>query len=67
MSEMARTSLETTIARTSRTPAADVHPAWLRLMEYCADLEHGEIEKLKIQNGLPMIAEVAVRKVKFNP
>jgi len=47
-------------ARTS----ADVHPAWLRLMRYCADLGHGDIEKLKIQDGLPMAAEVTTRKVK---
>ncbi len=34
-------------------------------MEYCADLGHGEIEKLKIQDGLPMAAEVTTKKVKF--
>jgi hypothetical protein len=44
-----------------------VHPAWLRLMHYCAELGHGEIEKLKIQDGLPMAAEVTTRKVKFSP
>jgi hypothetical protein len=44
-----------------------VHPAWLRLMRYCAELQHGEIDKLKIQDGLPMIAEVTTRKVKFSP
>jgi hypothetical protein len=43
-----------------------VHPAWLRLMRYCAELGHGEIEKLKIQDGLPMVAEVTTRKVKFS-
>jgi hypothetical protein len=50
-------------ARTS----AGVHPAWLRLMRYCAELGHGEIEKLKIQDGLPMAAEVTTKKVKFSP
>ena len=44
-----------------------VHPAWLRLMRFCLELEHGEIAKLKIQDGLPVIAEVTTRKVKFNP
>jgi len=43
-----------------------VHPAWLRLMRYCDELGHGEIEKLKIQDGLPMAAEVTTRKVKFS-
>jgi hypothetical protein len=46
--------------------SASVHPAWLRLIRYCADLGHGEIEKLKIQDGLPMAAEVTTRKVKFS-
>jgi hypothetical protein len=46
--------------------SASVHPAWLRLMRYCADLGHGEIEKLKIQDGLPMAAEITTRKVKFS-
>jgi len=43
-----------------------VHPSWLRLIRYCAELGHGEIEKLKIQDGLPIIAEVVTRKVKFS-
>jgi len=52
--------------RESETRASTgVHPAWLRLMRYCAELGHGEIEKLKIQDGLPMTAEVTTRKVKF--
>jgi hypothetical protein len=44
-----------------------VHPAWLRLIRFCGELGHGEIAKLKIQDGLPIIAEVTTRKVKFNP
>jgi len=47
--------------------ASPVHPAWLRLMQYCANLGHGEIQKLKIQDGLPMVAEVTTRKIKFSP
>jgi hypothetical protein len=47
--------------------SAGVHPAWLRLICYCAELGHGEIEKLKIQDGLPMAAEVTTRKIKFSP
>jgi len=41
------------------------HPAWRAFMRYCADLQHGEIEILKIQDGLPVLAEVVRRKVKF--
>ncbi len=47
--------------------AEQVHPAWLRLIRYCEELGHGEIEKLKIQDGLPMAAEVTTKKVKFSP
>jgi hypothetical protein len=42
-----------------------VHPAWHALIRYCAELQHGEIEVLKIQDGLPVIAEVVRRKIKF--
>jgi hypothetical protein len=44
-----------------------VHPAWLRLIRFCTELGHGEIAKLKIQDGLPVIADVTTRKVKFSP
>jgi bisphosphoglycerate-dependent phosphoglycerate mutase len=47
--------------------AKTVHPAWRALIEYCAELDHGEIEVLKIQNGLPVLAEVTRKKVKFTP
>lgn len=32
--------------------APALHPAWLAFIEYCAQLVHGEIERLKIQDGL---------------
>ena len=68
MAEMVGPNLEELRRPRSGTrPSADVHPAWLRLMRYCAELGHGEIEKLKIQDGLPMIAEVTTKKVKFSP
>jgi hypothetical protein len=43
------------------------HPAWSAFIRYCAELEHGEIEILKIQDGLPVLAEVARKKIKFAP
>ena len=43
----------------------ELHPAWARLMQFCAELGHGEIEKLKIQDGVPVIADVVREKVKF--
>ncbi len=47
--------------------ARNLHSAWLQFIRYCAELGYGEIEKLKIQDGLPMAAEVTTRKVKFSP
>jgi hypothetical protein len=44
---------------------AELHPAWVRFIQYCRELVHGEIEGLKVQDGLPMIAEVTKKKVKF--
>ena len=68
MADMAETNLNPVLARraSDARTSTGVHPAWLRLMHYCAALGHGEIEKLKIQDGLPMAAEVTTRKVKFN-
>ena len=41
-------------------------PAWLEFIRYCRELRHGEIERLSIQDGLPVLAEVTRQKVKFN-
>jgi len=35
------------------------------LIRFCQQLGHGEIEKLKIQDGVPVIADVVREKVKF--
>ena len=42
-----------------------LHPAWSSFVRYCQELRHGEIECLKIQDGLPILAEVTKKKVKF--
>ena len=53
-------------AREERGPAdKSLHPAWRSFIRYCAELQHGEIELLKIQDGLPVLAEVTKKKVKF--
>jgi hypothetical protein len=43
-----------------------LHSSWLAFIQYCAELQFGEIEKLKIQDGLPVLAEVVKEKIKFN-
>lgn len=66
MAEIVRTHMEVALGnRMHEAQARGVHPAWARLMEYCAELGHGEIEKLKIQDGVPVIADVVREKVKF--
>jgi len=45
--------------------AAKPNAAWLAFIHYCQQLGHGEIEKLKIQDGLPVLAEQAFKKIKF--
>jgi hypothetical protein len=42
-----------------------IHPAWFSFIKYCEGLRYGEIEKLKIQDGLPMLAEEVKKKIKF--
>jgi hypothetical protein len=42
-----------------------VHPVWYLFIRYCEAIKNGEIEKLKIQDGLPMLAEEVNKKIKF--
>jgi hypothetical protein len=50
-----------------RGPAdTSFHPAWRAFIRYCAELRHGEIELLKIQDGVPVLAERTRQKVKFS-
>ena len=67
MAEMVGPNLEEMLRRPKSGTGASthVHPAWERLMRYCVELGHGEIEKLKIQDGVPVIADVVREKVKF--
>lgn len=45
--------------------ATPSHPAWLAFIRFCALLKHGEIDRLLIQDGLPVLAEMTKKKVKF--
>ncbi len=42
-----------------------MHPAWRSFVQFCERMGHGEIELLKIQDGLPVMAELTTKKVKF--
>lgn len=50
-------------------PAAEeqtIHPSWIAFIRYCRELGFGEIEKLKIQDGLPLSAETVRSKTRFS-
>lgn len=42
-----------------------LHPAWIEFIRFCRQMRHGEIDQLKIQDGLPLLAETVRQKVKF--
>jgi hypothetical protein len=42
-----------------------LHPAWVEFIRFCGQMRHGEIDQLKIQDGLPMLSETVRQKVKF--
>ncbi len=60
---MQQTGLSEELLKEAKTP---LHPAWVAFIRYCERLGHGEIEKLKIQDGLPVLAEITTQKVKFS-
>lgn len=52
--------------RTAGTTAyGDLPAAWIEFIRYCQQLRYGEIERLSIQDGLPVLAETTRQKVKF--
>ena len=55
-----------TSQQTNRVGEERLTPAWREFIRFCKDLRHGEIERLSIQDGVPVLAEVTKRKVKFN-
>jgi hypothetical protein len=46
--------------------ADGLHPSWLAFIRHCQELGFGEISQLKIQDGVPVMAEETTKKVKFS-
>ena len=44
---------------------AEIHPIWVKFIQFCQKLGYGEIAKLKIQDKLPVCAEIVREKIKF--
>ena len=51
--------------RQSPPVSGGLHPAWIAFIRHCRDLNFGEISQLKIQDGVPVMAEETTKKVKF--
>jgi hypothetical protein len=45
---------------------ADLHPAWQAMIRFCRDLGYGEIACVKIHDGVPISAEVAMKKIRWS-
>jgi hypothetical protein len=60
-------AFERTLGR--RDSRSEVVPSkqWQAFIEFCRELGHGEIQVLKIQDGIPVLAEKVIEKVKFGP
>ena len=43
-----------------------LHANWRDFITLCEKLGFGEISNIKIQNGLPMVAEVVKKKISFS-
>ena len=51
--------------RKSPTKVDVLHPSWFAFIRHCQELGFGEISNLKIQDGVPIMAEETIKKVKF--
>jgi hypothetical protein len=58
-------NLKPSIATSAPECQSSVHPSWAAFMRFCRELSHGEIENLRIQDGLPLSAETIRRKIRF--
>ena len=52
-------------AASTRPHEGTMHPSWRAFVRFCRELKYGEIERLRIQDGLPVLAEVVTKKVRF--
>jgi hypothetical protein len=48
-----------------RKGGTGLHPAWVTLIRHCQQMGYGEIERLKIQDGIPVMAEKSIQRLKL--
>ena len=49
----------------ARQAERSLPPAWIAFIRHCQKIGFGEITHLKIQDGLPVMAEETVKKTRF--
>ena len=54
------------LAASSPREDTQLPSVWREFIRFCGDLRHGEIERLSIQDGVPVLAEITKKKIKFN-
>ena len=42
-----------------------IHPAWIALIRHCQEMGYGEIERVKIQDGVPVMVEQSIKRLKL--
>jgi hypothetical protein len=52
--------------RAAETQPTPLHPAWVALIRHCREMGFGEIERLKIQDGVPVMAEKSIQRLKLS-
>jgi len=54
------------VPETTPRLAHSLHPAWVALIRHCQEMGFGEIERLKIQDGVPVMAEKSIQRLKLS-
>jgi hypothetical protein len=42
-----------------------IHPAWIALIRHCREIGFGELKRLKIQDGVPVMVERSIQRIKL--
>ena len=53
------------LERLGSRPGSSSYPDWEAFVRFCEELSFGEIERVKIQDGRPVLAEVVKKKIRF--
>ena len=59
------TEREKKVEKSKKYGYLNLHKNWGDFIQYCEKIGYGEIQNIKIQDGIPQIAEV-IRKINFS-